>query len=701
MRFWRTRRWKRTSSVHEAGPAGDHSPRSRSPVPVLCLTVLILLSPLAGTPGHSAALEDLIILAEKAYQEGLYQLARRQWLQFIDQAAGDQRRYRAVMMVGETYFMEKDYRQAADWYGKWAGEYHPDDLTMREHFLYREGEALFHQGRNRESMEVISGLIREYPGGRFSERASFLAGEGAFRLGAYSEALGFFIPLASGGGELARISLYRQAQSRYLLAEYDGAVPLFQQFFDRHPQDPLAPMARFYLADALFLKGDYLASAYSFAEFSRNHAGHAMAQRAVFREGEAFYREGRHREAIAAADRLTGVYPSGSLVPEALFLKAMSLVELGRLGEAVEALGSITAADQELEGDLLERSLRWQGIISFELEDYGGAAASLGRLLREFPGGTGSGEVLLKAGLSSMQLGRNAEAEAYLDDLVGSSTDEMLLSSGHYGLGELAYRRGEHEKAVRHYEKVDSGMLKTEARGTFLWHAGESCLMLDRIDRAAEFIGELTDSPPGGGLASRAAFEVAVSLLENDRPEDSLTWFVKTLSLSPGDHLAGEAEYGRARALLKTGRDGEARAALKELSGNRKGDVGERAALELASLARAGADWQGVIDALSVRADWEEGSRRTEAAYHSAGAACRLEEWEVCLQAAGETISSAGEEGELADRALLLKAYSLEGLEREAEAVEVYDRLLGGEAAPEIREMARERLMDLRPPSAE
>jgi TolA-binding protein len=700
MRFWRTRRWKRISSVHETGPAGHHCHRFRSPVTVLCLTALILFFPLAGTPGHSSARDDLILLAEKAYQDGLYQLARKQWIQFIDQSAGDQRRYRAVMMVGETFFMEKDYRQAADWYGKWAGEYHPDDLAMREHFLYREGEALFHQGRYRESMEVISGLAREYPGGRFSERASFLAGEGAFRMGAYSESLGFFIPLASSGGELARISLYRQAQSRYLLAEYDGAVPLFQQFFDRHPQDSLAPMARFYLADSLFLKGDYLASAYSFAEFSRNHAGHAMAQRAVFREGEAFYREGRYREAVAAADRLTGVYPSGSLVPEALFLKAMSLVELGRLGEAVEALGSITTADQELEGDLLERSLRWQGIISFELEDYDGAAASLGRLLREFPEGS-DGEVLLKAGLSSMQLGRNTEAEIYLDELVGSSADKELLSSGYYGLGELAYRRGEYETAVRNYEKVDPEMLKPEARGNFLWNSGSSYLNLERTDRAIESIGELTESPPGGDLASRAAFELAVILLEKDRPEDSLTWFEKALSLSPGDHLAGEAEYGRARALLKTGRDGEARAVLKELSGTRKGDVGERAALELAALARAGGDWQGVIDALSVWTDWEEGLRKTEAAYHSAGAACRLEDWDACLQAAGETISSVEDGDELADRALLLKAYSLEGLEREVEAAEIYDRLLGGEAAVEIREMARERLMDLKPPSAE
>jgi TolA-binding protein len=647
-------------------------------------------------PVHAAS-GNLVVLGDKAYKEGLYQLARQQWQQYIREAKGGQERYYAEMMVGETYILEGKFKEAAGWYGGRMKDFLPEDTGLRERFLYRYGEVLFKLERYQDVKSVMSVLLQEYPGGKYADQAAFMVGESAFRTGMYRESLPVYQMLSPGEEEIARMSLYRLAQAHYFLTEYEKAGRFFQRYFDRYPEDSLALMARYHLAESLFMEEKYLSAAYAYSEFGQRHPGHSLAPRALYREGEAYYREGRYREAAQALGRLLKDFPGNELILEGEFLKSLALIEMGRLEEASLALGGIL--DRTAAGDALrDRALYWLGVMAFEGERYRDVVLYLSKLNMESPDNVHLEDNLVKLGLSSLYLGEDEEAEKYFHEILEMGGFGRVTSMALFGLGEIAYRKGEFEAALEHYRKVDRRHLNTDSLPAYLWHAGESSFKLGETLQAERYFKSLTAVPLEDRQQRKAFYTLGMILMERERPKEALLRFDRALKV-PGDDDERKILMGKARALIALDRITQAMAVLGEIILGTSDDLGVEAAQQLAALAEKQGEWPLVKKALSGWPGWPEASDRAKAAYLSARASCRLMEWEECLNLvegnAALFSGEAGREGGLEDKSLLLRAFALEGLGQSKKAEELYESLRDSSSSPQLKELAGERLQNL------
>src|SRR6185295_18333836 len=108
-----------------------------------------------------------------------------------------------------------------------------------------------------------------------------------------------------------------QAQSRYYLTNYEGAVVLLRA--ELAQADALADQYRFWIAEILFQTGDFRAAADAYAEFIRRHPESPQVLDAGFNEALSRFRAGNGPEAIKLLSDPAGAYARAARTqPEAL-----------------------------------------------------------------------------------------------------------------------------------------------------------------------------------------------------------------------------------------------------------------------------------------------------------------------------------------------------------------------------------------------
>ncbi len=153
---------------------------------------------------------------------------------------------------------------------------------------------------------------------------------------------------------------------------------------------------------------------------------------------ELFHANDQPAEAIAAANESLATNPTN---PELQLLKAMSCMRAQRYPDAEAILTQILSRYPEHTGALLV-----QGALFIQIRKYAEALPPLNRILGREPGNM---VALMNRAIALLQSGQLDDAEKDYRALLIRLPE---LHRVHYGLGEIAFRRKDHDTAVHHYE---------------------------------------------------------------------------------------------------------------------------------------------------------------------------------------------------------------------------------------------------------
>ena len=123
-------------------------------------------------------------------------------------------------------------------------------------------------------------------------------------------------PAAAGdiaAGTLPNGSVAEQYQYAFGLlrqAEYKEAEAAFKSFLQKHPTDPLAANAQYWLGETYFVRNDYTSAAAAFAEGYQKFAQGAKAQDTLLKLGMSLGNLGRKQDACFAFARLERDFPT-------------------------------------------------------------------------------------------------------------------------------------------------------------------------------------------------------------------------------------------------------------------------------------------------------------------------------------------------------------------------------------------------------
>lgn len=107
-------------------------------------------------------------------------------------------------------------------------------------------------------------------------------------------------------------SLYDQAYNAFTQRNYRAASDGFEQFLQRHPSDPLAGSAQFWLGEAAFTGGEYRKAADLFLKTTTNYPDNEKAAESMLKLGISLKRLGENDAACGTFSELGKRYPNAT-----------------------------------------------------------------------------------------------------------------------------------------------------------------------------------------------------------------------------------------------------------------------------------------------------------------------------------------------------------------------------------------------------
>jgi tol-pal system protein YbgF len=104
--------------------------------------------------------------------------------------------------------------------------------------------------------------------------------------------------------------LYEQAYGFLLQRDYGAAEAAFETFLTRHPSDPLAGNAQYWLGESLYVRGQYRAAAGAFLKGYQNYAKSPKAPESLLKLAMSLQRLGQKDAACSSYSELTAKFPT-------------------------------------------------------------------------------------------------------------------------------------------------------------------------------------------------------------------------------------------------------------------------------------------------------------------------------------------------------------------------------------------------------
>ena len=305
-------------------------------------------------------------IAYSYFKQGQYASAARWFDNYI--ASGDRSlRTDAQTRRADCDFAQRNYKAAAEAYGKVAGAGNADDIYP----YYMQALSYGLSGDKKRKAEVLSRVEKADPSAPMYSVALYELGRAYMDASRPQDALRAFSLLRQNAGEGAYVAqaLIGQGMVHRNLKEYDAALVDYKQVVSQmrdseYAQDALAAIESIY--QTLGQPQKYLA----YLEENRLGGDKSDAEREAlyFSTGEQLFLAGNASQAIEALQRYEERYPQGENRSQAAFYMAESYRSLGEKEKACDQYRRSVSLDPK--GNYAEFATLHFARLSYELEHY-------------------------------------------------------------------------------------------------------------------------------------------------------------------------------------------------------------------------------------------------------------------------------------------------------------------------------------------
>jgi tol-pal system protein YbgF len=117
-------------------------------------------------------------------------------------------------------------------------------------------------------------------------------------------------PGAPAEADASPKQLYETAYGYLLQRDYGAAESAFDEFLRRHPNDPLAGNAQYWLGESLYVRGQYRAAAGAFLKGYQTYSKSAKAPENLLKLAMSLQRLGQKDAACSSYSELATKFPS-------------------------------------------------------------------------------------------------------------------------------------------------------------------------------------------------------------------------------------------------------------------------------------------------------------------------------------------------------------------------------------------------------
>ena len=417
--------------------------------------LLAALAVAASFAGPAQALDEadrLLLVGEKAYEDGLYPLSRRVLERFLERFPGDRRAGDAMLLVGKARLSQGSLDAALDAFRKAEG-FTPVPGKPEEARFW-EAETLYRMKRFTDARAAYARVVSAEPASPLLPDALYSLGFVDLELKRRDAAAADFRRLIKEFPDHATAPSATIQLARALIEtkHADEAVAVLEPFAKKYPEHKLVPEARYYHARARLADGDTAEGVAELRTFARTYPGHELAASARRVALETQIKAGKKKELAEEYTALMALKPQ---TPDSLYDAGAIAVGLDRAKDAEAAWARLRKEFPD--HPLTARVSLNQAQAAFGRNNFKDASA-LGHAAAKSPEDTVRGEALLVVGESEMKLRRPGQALPAFQAAADTPGLEPALRFRALAGSGLAHEdQKQWTQAAKYYEEVAAG----------------------------------------------------------------------------------------------------------------------------------------------------------------------------------------------------------------------------------------------------
>ncbi|MBN1669411.1 MAG: tetratricopeptide repeat protein [Kiritimatiellae bacterium] len=486
-----------------------------------------LLSVLIGA-ACAAALEEneQLQFAEGMFSRGIYDMAIREYLAFVEQFPNSKRLDVVYYRIGECYRHLKNHIAAEKAYRRVFMEFPGGEYWAKA--ALRHAELFVDAGEHKKAAELLRGLIAAKPPADIAASAYYFLGHSLLETDAADEAAAAFETVVKdhasssvyGYACLALGGIYAQRQGMSA-----RAVELLETAAAQPGSERVGAEACYQLAGLYFREKSFQKSAETYARLFERYPGDKRLAEAALQGAWAYHNAGLYAKALRmATDALANAaIEKGGKKAEWLYLKANAERQLLKHDEAARTY------------DILLKQFP---------DSRFGAAAAYEKALAHFKSGQFRAAIEQIGGLN---MRGDVERDAY-----------WLLAESHVALEQ-------DDEAIQYYRLLTDKFPETELAREANYRLADLLRKRGQFAQAASRYAAVTKSFPDSDLAPRALFASAFCLAKNGEHEKAARDWAELVRRYPDHALVEQAVYQKALSEIRLKRDAQAEASLRDL----------------------------------------------------------------------------------------------------------------------------------------
>ncbi|RYY64031.1 MAG: tetratricopeptide repeat protein, partial [Chitinophagaceae bacterium] len=330
----------------------------------------------------------------------------------VRQRKGDPNQLDAEYYYGFIAFADRNYTDALQAFK--AVENHPTYGSIVPYYI---AQIYYVQGRKDEAIRYAESKLKAGNTQHYDLELKQLLGHAYFEKQQYAQALPYLEDYVHRSTKVRREDLYELSYSYYQASNYNKAIEGFRQLSGR--EDSLSQHAMYLLGDAYLKTGQKANARNAFLFGAGNNSNAQQREISRFNYAKLSYELGYQDEALKSLRAFVNEYPNSTYNSEATELLVAALANTNNYRDALSLIESLRTPSPATR--------------------------------RMYP------RILFGRATELINDGQLSEADALLDRALNDPNAGTLLPLVNFWKGEIAFRNGRIDEAIRYYQAYVSG----------------------------------------------------------------------------------------------------------------------------------------------------------------------------------------------------------------------------------------------------
>jgi TolA-binding protein len=538
----------------------------------LWLIVALCLA-FAGRPDAVAATPDenkMYRVAEAAFKDGLFDLAERQFTDYLKQFPDSDRADGVVLDLAQAQLKQGKWQAAVstlqDALAKWPTERQPDS------FRFWFAEALAGGGRYAEAEQRYEEVVDKYRGSAYRQQALYGLAFARFKQEHFNQAMEALDELDKLGPKvkLAQEEELLRGQLHLALKQFQQAEVILANVAGKYPNSRAAFRAHIWLGESLSSRNQfddalkhYEVVINSYKSNPNKPVTSQLSAEAWRGEGWVFWRQEKFDNAAQAFAQALALAQDPPLKREAMLKLGEAYVHGGKLADGVAKLKAYlqwTSNDpladeiQMTVGDLLLRN-----------NDFSAALPEYANLVNKYPQSALLAKANFNAGWCAWKLEKISEALPYFRQAATLTKDPALVAEALFKVGDAEFALGQFADAINDYQRLISTYPDTKLIERAIFQLGQSYQRTRNAEATTHVFESLVQQYPKSDYAAEAQFNIGSIQSGIGKESEARTAFAAVVTKYPQSEWASKARLAIGESFYREGKYDEAAAEFEKL----------------------------------------------------------------------------------------------------------------------------------------